>query len=242
MTRPERAMVLAAGLGTRMMPLTEALPKPLIPIAGRPLIDHALGRLAASGIAHVVVNTHYLAERLAAHLAGRTGQRITVLHEPALLGTGGGVANALPDLAPDAGDPPFFVANADALWRDGPVPALDRLAAAWDETAMDALLLLVPRAAAVGMAGAGDFHRAADGRLRRRTGEEVAPCFYAGMQLVHRRLFDDAPDGAFSVVPLWDRAAVAGRLFGLIHDGAWFHVGTPAAVAETEAALAGTAP
>lgn len=235
---PRHAMVLAAGLGLRMRPLTLTRPKPLIALAGRTLLDRALDALADVGVEHAVVNTHYLGAMIAAHLADRTRPHVTLTPESALLETGGGVVNALPLL----GDAPFFVVNADIAWSDGRLPALARLAASWTD-AMDALLLVVPVAAATGYDGAGDFAIApvsgiGCGRLVRRKGGR-APFVFTGVQLLHPRLFRDAPGGAFSLNILYDRAEAAGRLFGIVHDGAWYHVGTPAALAEAEALILG---
>jgi len=228
---PKTAMVLAAGLGLRMRPITLTLPKPLVSVAGRTMLDRALDHLSAAGVAKMVVNTHWLGECVVAHLAGR--DTITILHEEVLLETGGGVANALPHLGPD----PFYVANSDIIWTDGAVPALDRLAAAWDETRMDALLLLQPTASAVGYEGRGDFFLDSTGIPRRRHDREVAPLLFAGVQILHPRLFEGAPSGKFSLNVLFDRALEEGRLFGIVHDGRWFHVGTPDALPEVEALL-----
>lgn len=231
---PDRAMVLAAGRGLRLRPITDTLPKPLVQVAGRSLIDRVLDRLGDAGVARAVVNAHHLADRLIAHLAERPADRaprIDLLREEMLLDTGGSVANALPRL----GETPFFVANADALWLDGPTPALGRMATTWNDSEMDSLVLLMAAPAAIGMDGpraeAADFFLDPEGRARRRPAGAMAPYFYAGVQLVHPRLFVDAPRGAFSMVRLWDRAQEAGRLWGIVHDGAWFHVGTPAALA-----------
>ncbi len=231
MTAIGSAMILAAGLGTRMRPLTDKRPKPLVTLAGRTLLDWAFDRLQAVGIGHVVVNTHYRAEMIQAHLDGRDG--IVLSHEEERLETGGGVRRALPRL----GAGPFFVINSDAVWLDARQPALARLAAAWRDARMDALLLLQPVDRAHGYAGRGDYHRAADGTLRRRGTAGTAPYLFAGVQILHPRLFDGAPDGPFSLNLLYDRAQKAGRLFGLAHDGEWFHVGTPEDLARTEAAL-----
>ena len=233
MTAPQRAIVLAAGLGLRMRPLTERIPKALVPIAGRTLLDRALDRLAAAGVEDAVVNTHHFAEQIERHLAARARPRIRLSFEPALLETGGGVANALTWLVPG----PFYAVNADALWRDGGSDALRRLAAAWDGTRMDGLLLLQPRAAAVGYDGRGDFACDADGRLR-RAGAAGAPYLFTGVQLLSAALFDGAKIEKFSLNRLYDRALGAGRLYGLVHDGAFFHVGTPASAALAESALA----
>jgi MurNAc alpha-1-phosphate uridylyltransferase len=225
-------MVLAAGLGLRMRPLTLTRPKPLIALAGRTLLDRALDALAEAGITDAVVNTHYLGGMIAAHLAGRARPSVTLSPEDALLETGGGVANALALL----GGAPFFVVNADIAWSDGPKPALARLAESWTD-GMDALLLVQPVVSATGYDGAGDFDIAGDGRLRRRAGAG-APLVFTGVQLLHPRLFRGAPGGAFSLNVLYDRAEAAGRLFGLAHDGGWYHVGTPTALAEAEALIA----
>ncbi len=230
--RPTRGMVLAAGLGLRMRPITLEIPKPLVPVAGRTMLDRALDHLAAAGVPDPVVNAHWLPDRIRSHLAGRPG--ITLSFEPELLETGGGVAKALPLL----GDRPFYVVNSDIIWTDGAVPALARLADAWDDARMDALLLLVPTAQAVGYDGDGDFFVDAEGVPRRRQPREVAPTLFSGVQILSPRLFADAPAGAFSLNLLYDRALEEGRLFALIHDGRWFHVGTPAALPEVEAALA----
>jgi MurNAc alpha-1-phosphate uridylyltransferase len=227
----DTAMVLAAGLGTRMRPLTDDKPKPMVVLAGRTLLDWALDRLAAAGVERIVVNTHYFAETIHRHLAGRDG--IVISHEADRLETGGGVRRALPEL----GTRPFFVVNSDAVWLDGPSPALSRLAAAWDHARMDALLLLQPVDAAIGYAGRGDY-RMESGRLHRRTGDEAAPFLFAGVQVLHPRLFRGAPHGPFSLNVLYDKAQAAGRLYGLAHDAEWFHVGTPQDLAATEDFLA----
>jgi len=230
---PERAMVLAAGRGERMRPITSRLPKPLIMVAGRTLLDRALDRLEGAGVAAVTVNVHYLADQIEAHLGGRRRPPVTISREPELLDTGGGVAKALPFLGPQ----PFYVLNSDALWRDGAEPALRRLAASWDDRTMDALLLVVPRSRAVGYHGRGDYDVLDDGRLQTRHGESAAHVF-AGVQILHPRLFAEARVEPFSLKALYDRAEAAGRLFGLIHDDAWYHVGTPEALIETERLLA----
>jgi MurNAc alpha-1-phosphate uridylyltransferase len=223
----DTAMVLAAGLGTRMRPLTDDRPKPMVALAGRTLLDRALDKLAAAGVRRIVVNTHYFAAIIHRHLDGRDG--IVVSHEAERLETGGGVRRALGAL----GTHPFFVVNSDAVWLDGGVPALTRLAAAWDDARMDALLLLQPVAAAIGYAGRGDY-RMESGRLHRRAGDETAPFLFAGVQILHPRLFEGAPGGAFSLNLLYDKAQAAGRLYGIVHDAEWFHVGTPADLAAAE--------
>lgn len=234
MSAPARAMVLAAGLGLRMRPLTDTLPKPLVLVAGRTLLDRALDRLAAAGVGTVVVNTHHLPEQVERHLAGRKAPRILLSHEPVLLETGGGVTQALPLLAPG----PFYVINSDALWLDGTADTLRRLAATWRAETMDALLLVQPLDRAVGYDGPGDFHLAADGRLRRRGGDARAPYLFTGIQILSAALFEGCVAEPFSLNRIYDRALAAERLYGLVHDGAFFHVGTPAGLALTEAALA----
>lgn len=218
---PRSAMVLAAGLGTRLRPLTETIPKPLIEINGRCLLDHAIDRLALAGVENVVVNVHYKAAMVAAQLARRNHPRIVISQEPELLDTGGGVAQALPLL-----DDPFFVVNADVFWLDGKDPALLRLAAAFDGERMDAVLLLQRTATAVGYEGSGDYFLDASGTPHRRREREVAPYLFAGIQLLHRRLFDAMPERALSLVRLFDRAEQAGRLHAIVHDGEWCHIGT----------------
>ena len=227
-------MVLAAGFGTRMRPLTDKIPKPLVPVAGKALIDHVLDRLASAGVARAVVNVHYMAEQIERHLAYRTRPQIVISDERGLLlGTGGGVARALPQL----GHAPFFHINSDTIWIDGVQPNLDRLAEAFDPGTMDALLLLAPTTGSIGYAGRGDFIMAPDGRLQSRAEQEIAPFVYAGAAILSPALFAGAPSGEFSLTALFDRAAGAGRLHGLRLEGLWMHVGTPEAVAAAEAAI-----
>ncbi len=228
-----RAMVLAAGRGERMRPLTERLPKPLIEVRGKAMLDWALDHLATAGIAEAVVNLYHLGAQIEAHAGGRRRPRVTFSREAELLDTGGGVAAALDRLGPGA----FYVLNGDVVWLDGLHPALHRLAQAWDEEEMDALLLLQPVTAAYGYDGPGDFVMDSVGRLRRRREREIAPFVFAGVQVLHPRLFATAPDGAFSLNLLYDRAIEAERLWGLRHDGRWFHVGTPEALQGVESAL-----
>lgn len=223
---PRRAMVLAAGRGERLRPLTDRLPKPLVEVQGKAMLDWALDRLAAIGVTDAVVNLHHLSERIETHLAGRGRPRIILSREEALLDTGGGVRAALGWL----GAAPFYVVNGDVIWLDGLTPALQRLADAWDDAAMDALLLLHPAAFAHGCDGLGDFLMDPDGGLCRRGEREVAPFVFAGVQILHPRLFAETQDGAFSLNLLYDRAAAAGRLRGVRHDGEWFHIGTPEAL------------
>ena len=234
MTRIRRAMVLAAGLGTRLRPLTDRLPKPLVTVAGETLIDRILDRLAEAGVEEVVVNLHHKADQLSDHLARRSGPRIIESHEESLLETGGGVRRALPLLGGD----PFFVVNGDVLWRNGRRSALERLATAWDDRRMDALLLLQRTVSAVGYDGHGDFMLTQDGMVRRPKPGEVPPYIFAGVQILHPRLFADAPADPFSLTRLYFPAAEAGRLGGILHDGEWYHVGTLEALAEAEETLA----
>jgi len=235
---PRRAMVLAAGVGVRMRPLTDRMPKPLINVGGRALIDHALDRLADAGVERAIVNVHHFADQVERHLAGRTRPQVAISDErERLLDTGGGIVKSLPAL----GDAPFFLINADTLWIEGVRPNLDRLAAAFDPAAMDALLLLAPTATSIGYEGRGDYALAADGRLRRRGEREIVPFVYAGAGILARALFDAAPPGAFSLNRLFDRAEVQGRLYGLRLEGLWMHVGTPAAIDEAEAAIVASA-
>ena len=229
------AMVLAAGLGKRMRPLTATRPKPLVEVAGKPLLDHVLDRLRAAGIGRVVVNVHYLADALEAHLKRKASDLdIRISDERSmLLETGGGVAKALP-LIPDD---PFLIVNSDNLWVDGPVDAIQLLADRWDDDKMDALLLLVPLARANCHGGTGDFHMDPLGHIARRRPGKVAPFVYTGVQIVSKRLLADVPEGSFGFMLLWERAIAAGRAFGLVHQGLWFDVGTPPAIGKTEAIL-----
>ena len=229
------AMVMAAGLGKRMRPLTASRPKPMIKVAGKPLIDHALDRLAEAGVSRAVINVHYLADALEAHVAARKAPSVTISDERGLLlETGGGMMKALPHL-PD----PFFCLNSDNVWLDGPVNAFAELSARWDAERMDALLLLVPHARARNFRGKGDFHLDPQGRVTRRRPGRVAPFVYTGIQLVSHRLLRNVPDGPFSTNVLWHRAIEERRLFGTVFAGEWFEVGDPAAIAPTEAALRG---
>jgi len=231
-------MILAAGLGTRMRPLTDAMPKPLVPVGGKPLINHVLDRLAAVGVETAVVNVHHFADQIEQHLKPRRAPRIIISDERAdVLGTGGGVVKALPRLGPA----PFFLVNSDTLWIDGVKSNLERLADAFRPDQMDALLLLAPTATSVGYTDRGDFTMAPDGRLRRRPEREVVPFVYAGIAILSPTLFRDAPAGAFALTQLFDRAIERERLYGLRLDGVWMHVGTPEAVAAAEAAILASA-
>jgi N-acetyl-alpha-D-muramate 1-phosphate uridylyltransferase len=234
---PNRAIVLAAGLGTRMRPYNGHIPKPLVEVGGKSLIDYSLDRLADAGVESVVVNVHHLADILEKHLAPRQRPHIEISDERGeLLGTGGGIAKALPKL----GDAPFFLVNSDTVWLDGVRPNFTRMAEAFDPRTMDAMLLLAPTTSSIGYVGRGDFAMLPDGRLRRRKENEVVPFVYAGAAVLSPTLFADAPKGAFALTVLFDRAAERDRLFGLRLEGIWMHVGTPEAVAAAEAALAAT--
>jgi len=233
MTRiPKSAMVLAAGLGTRMRPISDTIPKPLVEIGGRSLLDHAIDRLALVGVERVVVNVHYKAELIEASLAKRRHPRIELSHEEELLETGGGVARALPRLGQS-----FFVVNGDVFWLDSKEHALARLAAAFDPEHMDAVLLFHRTATAVGYEGSGDYFLDALGTPRRRTEREIAPYLFTGVQLLHRRAFDGIGEPRFSLNRVYDRAEAAGRLHAILHDGEWYHVGTPDGLAMTRARL-----
>ena len=233
MAAPKKAMVLAAGLATRLRPVTLSRPKALIEVGGKTLLDHALDRLAEAGVEDVVVNTHHLAGLIERHVAGRTWPRIHLSHEAEILDTGGGIAQALPLLGPD----PFYVVNAKIVWQGGRKDALLQLAEAWSGAEMDGLLLMQPTASAVGYDGPGDFTMDQLGHLAWRPPQIVVPFVYASIQILHPRLFEGAPKGAFSLHPLWNRAMEAGRLFGLRHDGDWYHVATAAGLAQVERAL-----
>ena len=232
---PHTAMIMAAGLGKRMRPLTATRPKPLIEVSGKALLDHVLEKLRAAGVRKVVVNVHYLADALEAHLASRAhGLDVVISNErDLLLETGGGLVQAAPLIDAD----PFLALNSDNLWVDGPADTLKLLASHWDDAKMDALLLLVPLARALNHKGMGDFHMTRTGRLRRRQRSHVAPFVFTGIQMLSKRLLRDAPEGPFSTNILWDRAIEEGRCFGAVHQGLWFDVGTPKSIPLTEAAL-----
>ena len=229
-----RAMVLAAGLGMRMRPLTDTLPKPLVKVAGKALLDHVLDRLADAGVETAVVNVHRMADRIERHLKGRTRPKIEISDERGeLLDTGGGVVKALKLLGPE----PFLHMNSDTLWIEGVTPNLPQLAASFDPARMDILLLLASTTASIGYEGRGDFIMAPDGRLSRRAERQVAPFVYAGAALLSPAPFANAPKGKFSLNTMFDRAIEAGRLYGQRLEGTWMHVGTPAAIAAAEAAI-----
>ena len=229
---PKTAMVLAAGLGTRLRPITDTIPKPLVELAGRTLLDHAIDRLALAGVETVVVNVHYKAEQIEAALANRSHPRIELSREAELLETGGGVARALNLLGET-----FFVVNSDVFWLDGRDYALARLAAAFDPDRMDAVLLFQRTATAIGYEGGGDYFLDSLGTPRRRGDGEVAPYLFAGVQLLHRRAFAGIAENRFSLNLVYDRAEAAGRLHAILHDGEWYHVGTPDGLAMTRARL-----
>lgn len=235
MSKVTQAMIMGAGLGTRMRPLTDDRPKPLVTVAGRTLIDHSIDRLAAAGVNRVVVNVHYKAAMLRAHLNKRRDVEIVYSDETEkLLDTGGGVVKAMPHF----GGEPFFVLNSDSIWVEGASPVLPAMQRLWDETAMDGLLLLADMKTAMGYDGSGDFVLENDSRIARAKGRMEAPYAYPGVQIVHPRLFEGALDGAFSTNIMWDRAIAARRLFGTVLNGIWIHVGTPEARDEAENYLA----
>jgi len=237
-TTLDTAMLMAAGLGKRMRPLTATRPKPLIRVAGQALMDHALDRIEEAGIRRTIVNVHYLPDAIEGHLvtrARRTGADYPISDERArLLETGGGLVHALPLL----GDKPFLCANSDNLWINGAVDSIRALAALWDDARMDALLLMVPHARAAGHSGPGDFRMDPLGRLSRRAPGRVAPFVFTGVQILSPRLIVDPPAEVFSTNIFWDRAIAAGRAFGFVHLGQWFDVGTPQAIPLVEAGLA----
>jgi MurNAc alpha-1-phosphate uridylyltransferase len=231
---PDTAVILSAGLGTRMRPLTHATPKPLLPLAGTPILGHALARLRAAGVSRIIVNAHHLADQVAQFCAGMAG--VTVLHEEELLDTGGAITamrrnNLLPEV-------PFYIVNGDAFWVDGTKDTLRRLAAAFNPEASDVMLLLARAAGAVAETGRGDFLWPRDGAPRRRGERDVAPYLFAGVQIAAPALFAAAPPPPFSMNLLWDQAIAAGRLGAIVHDGLWFHLSTPDDLARADARLA----
>jgi len=232
---PDQALVLAAGLGTRMAPLTLERPKPLIPLNGKPLVDYAIERLVQGGVRRIVVNVHYLADQLIEHLeklrARIPGVDLRISDErDAILDTGGAIARALPQFEGQ----PFFVHNSDSLWVEGMGSALARMKARWNPETMDCLMLLAPCATSIGFEGRGDFDMDAWGALKRRAEMSLAPFVWTGLEIIHPRLFDGAPKGRFSINPLWDKAIDKGRLFGIRLDGVWIHVGTPQGLEDAE--------
>jgi MurNAc alpha-1-phosphate uridylyltransferase len=231
---PEAAMVFAAGLGARMRPITETLPKPLVKVAGKALIDHCLDRFAEAGVARAVVNVHWLAGQIEAHLAARSDPRIVISDERAkLLDQGGGIKKALPLL----GSAPFFLCNTDAFWIEGASSNLARLAAAFDPERMDAALLVASSAGAVGVDWPGDFTLDAEGRLAQREQRHVAPFVYTGVGIIKPELFAREEREVFRLAPFFFEAAARGRLFGVRLDGLWLHVGRPESIAEAERAI-----
>ncbi len=232
--KPDKAMVLAAGLGLRMRPLTERIPKPLVSVAGRTLLDHVLDKLGDAGVSEAIVNVHYLPDQIIDHVAGRKRPRVTISDErDQVLGTGGGVVKALPLL----GKEPFFHVNADTLWIDGVRPNLARLAEAFDPSRMDILLLMAPTASSIGYEGSGDYAMLPDGALRKRKEHQVVPFVYAGVAIMSPAIFAGAPEGDFSLTRMFDAANEQERLFGLRLDGTWMHVGTPDAIGAAEEAF-----
>jgi N-acetyl-alpha-D-muramate 1-phosphate uridylyltransferase len=231
---PHKAMVLAAGLGLRMRPLTDHMPKPLVSVAGQPLLDHVLDKLAAAGVSEAVVNVHYLPDQIIEHVKTRKRPCVVISDErDKVLGTGGAVVKALPLLGPE----PFFHVNADTMWIDGVRPNLARLAETFDPARMDILLLMAPTTSSIGYAGRGDYSMLPDGALRKRREQQVVPFVYAGAAIMSPSIFADAPAGEFSLTKLFDRANEQERLFGLRLDGVWMHVGTPDAVQAAEEAF-----
>ena len=233
--RPTTAFVLAAGLGTRMRPLTDTLPKPLVPLAGRPLIDHVLDRLGDAGITMAVVNVHYRADQIEHHVARRERPRVAISDERRLLlDTGGGVVRALPSL----GEAPFLIHNSDSVWIENGSSNLKRLIDAWDEDRMDSIMLLAPTSSSLGYDGRGDFDLGSDSRLTRRPSNATAPFVFAGVSIIHPGMFKGESERPFSLNHVWDRAIAAGRLYGITLDGLWMHVGTPESLTDANAAIA----
>lgn len=232
---PQKAMVFAAGLGTRMRPISDHTPKPLIAVGGKPMLDHMLDRFAAAGVGEAVVNVHYRADQIEAHLAGRSHPHIVISDErERLLDQAGGIAKVLPHL----GSAPFFICNTDAFWLEGPRSNLQALAARWDPAIMDILLLVAATTSSVGVDWPGDFLMEADGRLQRRTEREVAPFVYSGIGIVKPELFRDMPPGPQRLSPYFFAAAEKGRLYGQRLEGQWLHVGTPEAIGQAEETIA----
>ncbi len=235
--RPDTAMVFAAGLGTRMRPISDTIPKPLVKVAGKALIDHCLDLFEKAGVQRAIVNVHYLADQIEAHLKGRTRPQIIISDErDKLLDQGGGIKKVLPVFDTR----PFYLCNTDAFWIEGPVSNISRLADFWDPAQMDALLLVASTTGSVGVDWAGDFHLDSSGRLTKRKEGEQADFVYSGVGIIKPQLFENQPDEVFRLAPFLFEAAQKGRLFGIALDGQWLHVGTPAAIAEAEAAIART--
>jgi MurNAc alpha-1-phosphate uridylyltransferase len=233
-TRPHTAMVLAAGLGLRMRPITDRIPKPLVSVGGKPLLDHALDKLAEAGVARAVVNVHHFPDQIIDHVATRAHPKVLISDERhEILGTGGAVAKALPLLGPD----PFFHLNADTMWIDGVRPNLMRLADAFDPATMDILLLMAPTASSIGYKGAGDYAMTSDGSLKKRREGQIVPFVYAGAAIMRPELFGGETPHAFALPTVFTSAEQTGRLFGLRLEGVWMHVGTPEAIAAAEEAI-----
>jgi len=239
MSKIRHAMIMGAGMGSRMRPLTDDRPKPLVTVAGKTLIDHSIDRLVAAGVTRIVVNVHYKADMLREHLARRHGMEIVISDETEkLLDTGGGVVKAMPHF----GGEPFFIVNSDSIWVEGRTAALPAMQAAWNAQTMDGLLLLADMETALGYDGDGDFALDGEGRITRARDRDQQPWAYPGIQIVHPRLFADAPAGAFSTNMVWDRAIAARRLSGIVLDGVWLHVGTPQARDEAQEYLSEVSP
>ena len=228
---PKKAMVLAAGLGRRLRPITNNLPKPLVKVANRTLLDHTLDHLVAAGVECVVVNIHYLADQIKQHLTSRKDLEVIISsEETSLLETGGGVKKVIEFFD----DQPFYISNADVFWLNGPTMALGRMIEQWDDSKMDVLLLLHSTVEAYGYNGNGDFELDANGKLSRRLEREVTPYLFTGVQIIHPRIFLDSPEGKFSLNIIYDKAIDSENLYGVVHDGEWFHIGTPHGLDEAE--------
>lgn len=235
MSNITRAMIMAAGFGTRMRPLTNTIPKPLVKVQGRALIDHVMDRLVAAGVKTIVVNIHYMGDQIKAHVEKRKDVEIIISDETdSILDSGGGIFKALPHFKGE----PFFHANADTVWVEGASHALERLKAAWKPSEMDALMLLASTVTTVCYDGRGDFMMDADGRLSRVPEGRISPFVWMSMEILHPRLFDGVTPGKFSINPLWDKAIAKGRLFGQRLDGVWMHIDRPEAVKQSEEYLA----
>ena len=234
----DTAFVLAAGMGSRMRPMTDTLPKPLVTLAGRALIDHVLDRLSDACVERAIVNVHYLADQIETHIANRKAPKILISDERAVLrDTGGGVRYALSHF----GDAPFLIHNSDSVWIEHGAPVLQTMQSAWNPHPMDSLMLIAPSATSLGYDGRGDFWMDEAGCLSRPGKGEAAPYVFAGVSIAKPQMFDNTPDTPFSLNTLWDRSIAQGRLYGVILDGLWMHVGTPDALADAELAIAANA-